>query len=66
MTIVTSGRRIDVWCDGCGARLKFEGGDFYEVLDVITDLDWITVPNDRGYGIWYEHFCSLECTDDYQ
>ena len=65
MTIVTRARDdcTDIWCDGCGERVILATQDFYAVLDTIAALNWITLSYDRGYGIWYEHFCGLDCLD---
>lgn len=65
MTIVTRRRDdcTDIYCDGCGERVVLATQDFFAVLDTIADLGWITVPNNRGYGTYYEHFCGNDCLD---
>jgi hypothetical protein len=66
VTIVTRGwaKRVDLYCDGCGTNWSVKtDGDFMLVLKALDVLDWITIANDRGYGVYYEHFCCGDCLD---
>lgn len=62
MTITTSNDLVYLWCDGCG-KLQDVAEDWYEILDLLDELDWYTSLYNYGYGEGYEHFCCDECRD---